>query len=161
MRRTFWTGTAVFAAVLIETALGYLVPGPGRLFDPFLLVVVACALFGGETHGMLAGVAAGWVQDILFGGRVLGFSALSKLLVGFMVGLAGGRFNISSTAARALTLFVASLADGLTVPWLASIFSLELTPLGMLTLLLRAAIHALAGAALLALVERRIERTRA
>jgi rod shape-determining protein MreD len=161
MRRVFWTGAAVFAAVLVETGLGYLVPGPGRLFDPFLLVVVSCALIGGETHGMLAGVAAGWVQDILFGGRVLGLSALSKLIVGYVVGLAGGRFLISSTAARALTLFVASLADGLIVPWLASIFSLELTPLGALTLLLRAAIHAFAGAALLAVVERRIERARA
>lgn len=161
MRRAFWTGVAVFGAVLVETALGYLVPGPGRLFDPFLLVVVSCALIGGETHGMLSGVAAGWVQDVVFGGRVLGLSALSKLLVGFAVGLAGGRFLISSSAARALTLFVASLADGLIVPWLASIFSLELTALGMLTLLLRAAIHALVGAALLALVERRIERARA
>ncbi len=160
MRRAFWTGAAVFGAVLVETALGYLAPGPGRLFDPFLLVVVSCALIGGETHGMLSGVAAGWVQDVVFGGRVLGLSALSKLLVGFAVGLAGGRFLISSSAARALTLFVASLADGLIVPWLASIFSLELTALGMLTLLLRAAIHALVGAALLALVERRIERAR-
>ena len=161
MRRLFWTAVAVFAAVLIETALGYIVPGPGRLFDPFLLVVVSCALVGGETHGMLAGVGAGWVQDILFGGRVLGLSALSKLIVGFVVGLAGGRFLISGTAARALTFFVASLADGLIVPWLASIFSLELTSLGMLTLLLRASIHAFAGAGLLAVVEGRIERARA
>jgi rod shape-determining protein MreD len=161
MKRVFWTGTAVFAAVLVETALGYLVPGPGRLFDPFLLVVISCALIGGETHGMLAGVAAGWVQDILCGGRVLGLSALSKLLVGFVVGLAGGRFLISGMAARALTLFLASIADGLIVPWLASIFSLEVSSLGMLTLLLRAAIHALVGAALLAVVERRLERARA
>ncbi len=161
MRQVFWTAAAIFAAVLIETGLGYLVPGPGRLFDPFLLVVVACALTGGETHGMLAGVGAGWVQDILFGGRVLGLSALSKLIVGFVVGLAGGRFLISTTAARALTLFVASLADGLIVPWLASIFSLELASLSMLTLLLRAAIHAFSGALLLAIVERRIERAHA
>ena len=160
MKRVFWTAVAVLGAVLVETGLGYLVPGPGRLFDPFLLVVVACALIGGETHGMLAGAAAGWVQDALFGGRVLGLSALSKLIVGYAVGLAGGRFLISTSAARALTLFLASLADGLLVPWLASIFSLELVSLGMLTLLLRAAIHALAGAALLALVERQIERAR-
>jgi rod shape-determining protein MreD len=161
MRRVFWTGAAVFAAVLVETALGYLAPGPGRLFDPFLLVVIYCALSGGESHGMFAGVAAGWVQDILFSGRVLGLSALSKLLIGYVVGLAGGRFMISGAAARALTLFVASVADGLLVPWFASIFSLETTSLGMLTLLLRAAIHALVGAALFAVVERRLERARA
>jgi rod shape-determining protein MreD len=157
MRRAFWTGVAILGAVLAETALGYLVPGPGRLFDPFLLVVVYCGLAGGETHGMLAGVAAGWVQDALFGGRVLGLSALSKLLIGFASGLAGGRFLISGAPARALTLLLASLADGLIVPWLASIFTLELLPLGVLALLLRAAVNALVGGLLIALVQRRLE----
>lgn len=161
MKRSFWTCAAIFGAVLVETGLGYLFPGPGRFFDPFLLVVVSCALLGDETHGMLAGVAAGWVQDVVFGGRVLGLSALSKLIVGYVVGLAGGRFLISGAAARALTLFVASLADGLLVPWLASIFSLELASLSALALLLRATVHALVGALLLTLVERRIERARA
>jgi rod shape-determining protein MreD len=107
MKRGFWTAVAVFGAVLVETGLGYLVPAPGRLFDPFLLVVVACALVGGEQHGMLAGVAAGWVQDVLFGGRVLGLSALSKLVVGYVVGVAGRRFLITTSGARALALFVA------------------------------------------------------
>jgi rod shape-determining protein MreD len=160
MRKAFWTGVAILGAVLTETALGYIVPGPGRLFDPFLLVVVYCGLAGGETHGMLAGVAAGWVQDVMFGGRVMGLSALSKLLVGFAAGLAGGRFLISGAPARALTLFLASLADGVIVPWLASLFALELLPLGALALLLRAAVNALVGGALIALVERRIESAR-
>ncbi len=158
MKRSFWTAAAILGAVLVETGLGYLVPGPGVLFDPFLLVLVYCALVGGETHGMLAGLTAGWVQDVLFGGRVLGFSALSKLIVGYLVGLAGGRFLITGAAARALTLFVASLADGLLVPWLASIFAVELLPLGPTALLLRAALNALIGGTLMAFAERRLER---
>jgi rod shape-determining protein MreD len=158
MSRALWTGLAILGAVLVETALGYLLPSPGRLLDPFLLVVVYCALSGGETHGMLAGVAAGWVQDSLFGGRVLGIAALAKLLVGFAVGLAGGRFLISSVAARAVTVFLATLADGLLVPWFASVFTLELLPLGPLALMGRAALNALVGGALYALVERRLQR---
>jgi rod shape-determining protein MreD len=158
MRSWFWTAAAVCGAVLLETGLGYLLPGPGRMFDPFLLVVVYCALVGGETHGMLAGAGAGWVQDVLFGGRVLGLSALSKLVVGYAVGLAGRRFLISGTGARALTLFAASLADGLLFPWLASVFTLELLPLGLWGLLLRATVNALVGGLALALVERRLER---
>ena len=59
MSRAFWTAFAIAGAVLVETALGYLVASPGRYLDPFLLVVVYCALVGGETHGMLAGAAAG------------------------------------------------------------------------------------------------------
>ncbi len=158
MSRALWTGLAILGAVLVETALGYLLPSPGRLLDPFLLVVVYCALSGGETHGMLAGVAAGWVQDSLFGGRVLGIAALAKLLVGFAVGLAGGRFLISSVAARAVTVFLATLADGLLVPWLASVFTLELLPQGPLAFVGRAALNALVGGALYALVERRLQR---
>jgi rod shape-determining protein MreD len=102
--RAVWTGLAISGAVIVETALGYLVPAPGRYLDPFLLVVVYCALTGNETHGMLAGAAAGWVQELLFGGRVLGLSALAKLLVGYAVGLGAGRFLIASTAARALVV---------------------------------------------------------
>ncbi len=157
MRRVFWTGAAILGAVLVETALGYVVPGPGRLFDPFLLTVVYCALVGGETHGMLAGAAAGWVQDVLFGGRVLGLTALSKLVVGFATGLAGGRLLISGTAARALAVFIASIMDGLAVPWLASIFAIEVLSLSIWELLARAAVNALVGGTLFALAERRLE----
>jgi rod shape-determining protein MreD len=156
--RTLWTGLAIVGAVVVETALGYLLPGPGRFMDPFLLVVVYCALSGGETHGMLAGAAAGWVQDALFGGRVLGISALSKLLVGFGLGLAGGRFLISSAPARALAVFLAAIVDGLLVPWLASVFTLEVLPQGPLALLGRASLNALVGGTLYALVERRLQR---
>jgi rod shape-determining protein MreD len=145
--------------VLVETSLGYLVPGPGRLFDPFLLVVVYAALVGGEARGMLTGMAAGWVQDVLFGGRVLGLVALSKLLVGYLLGLAGGRLLITGTSARALAVLLATLADGLLVPWLASVFTLELTPLGPLGLLGRASVNATVAAALFALVERQARRS--
>jgi rod shape-determining protein MreD len=160
MSRALWTAFAVFGAVLVESALGYLLPGPGRYFDPFLLVVVYCALLGGETYGMLSGAFAGWVQDALFGGRVLGISALAKLLVGFVVGLAGARFLITGTSARALTVLLATLAEGLLVPWLASVFTMEALPQGPLALLGRATLNAALGAVLFALVERRLRNDR-
>jgi len=156
--RAFWTGLAIGGAVLVETALGYLVSFPGRYLDPFLLVAVYCALAGGETHGMLAGAAAGWVQDVVFGGRVLGLSALSKLLVAFAVGLGGGRFLIASAPARALVVLLATVADALLVQWLVSVFSLEATGLQPLTLASRATVNALVGGLLFAVVDRRRER---
>ena len=156
MSRAVWTAVAIAGAVLVETALGYLMASPGRLLDPFLLVVVYCALVGGETHGMLAGAVAGWIQDALFGGRVLGLEGLAKLLVGFGVGLAGGRFLISSAAARALVVLLATVADALLVQWLASIFSIEATGLSPLNLASRATLNALAGGLLFALVDRRL-----
>jgi rod shape-determining protein MreD len=157
--RAFWTALAVAGAVLVETALGYLVPMPGRYLDPFLLVATYCALAGGEMHGMLAGALAGWVQDALFGGRVLGLSALSKLLVGFAVGLGAGRFLIAGVPARTLVVLLATAADALLVQWLASVFSVETAGLTPLALASRASLNALVGGLLFALVDRQRERS--
>ncbi len=156
MSRVFWTGLAIAGAILVETALAYLVASPGRYLDPFLLVVVYCALAGGETNGMLAGAAAGCVQDALFGGRVLGISGLSKLVVAFGVGLAAGRFLIAGAAARTLVVLLATVADALLVQWLASVFSIQATGLTPLALLSRATLNALVGGLLFALVDRRL-----
>lgn len=159
MTRAFWFGLALLGAVLVQTALGYVVPGPGRYVDPFLLIVVYTALVAGETRGMLAGVAAGWVQDVLFGGRILGLSALSKLAVGYLAGLAGGRFLVTTTGARALVVLAASILDGLLVPWLASVFTIDVTPLGPLAFVARASLNALVGGLLFAALERRVQRS--
>jgi len=158
--RAIWTAVALAGAVLVETALAHLVSSPGRYLDPFLLVVVYCALSFGETHGMLAGAAAGWVQDVMFGGRVRGLSALAKLVVGFSVGLAAGRFLIATTAARALVLLLAVVGDALLVQWLASVFSVNVDGLAPLALIARATLNALVGGLLYALVDRRLARSR-
>ena len=158
MKRWVWTGIAVVGALLLETALGYVVTEPGRYLDPFLLVVVYCALKGGETHGTLAGVAAGWVQDVHFGGTVLGLSALSKLGVGFAVGAAGSHFLISGAGARALVLLLAAVGDALLVQWLASVFGIDATPMDPVTLASRATLTALVGGFLFALIDRRLQR---
>jgi hypothetical protein len=98
MKPFVWTAVAIVGALLVETGLSYLVTEPGRYLDPFLLVVVYCALTRGEAHGMLAGMAAGWVQDVHFGGQVAGLSALSKLLVGFAVGAASSHLIAGAPA---------------------------------------------------------------
>ena len=157
MKTAVWTGLAVVGALLVETALGYVVPEPGRYLDPFLLVVVYCALRGGETHGMLAGATAGWVQDVHFGGTVLGLSALSKLVVGFAVGAAGSHFLISSAGARVLVLLLATVGDALLVQWLASVFGIDASPMSPVTLASRASLTAVVGGVLYALVHRRLQ----
>ncbi len=157
MKSLVWTAVAIVGALLVETGLGYLVAEPGRYLDPFLLVVVYSALSGGETRGMLTGVAAGWVQDVLFGGEVLGLSALSKLLVGFAVGAAGSHFLIASTSARTLVLLLATVADALLVLWFASVFAIEVAPMSPVTLASRASLTAVVGGILFALIDRRVQ----
>jgi len=159
MKKALFTALAIVAALLLETALSRLVPGGARVFDPFLVVMVYCALTGGEAHGMLAGMVAGWVQDVQFGGPVLGLSAFTKMLIGYAAGVAAGRFLIVGPAARALVLLLATLADDLVFQWLAAVFDLRVLDLSPVTLASRATVNAVVGAFLFEVLDRRLARS--
>ena len=151
-----WTGLAILAALLVQTALSLVFPGHSRLLDPFLLVVVYCGLTGGANQAMLAGAAAGWVQDVHFGGPVLGLSGLTKVLVGFGVGAASTRFHLAEPGPRVLVLVVATVMDALVFNRLAAVFDVVAYALGPWGLFLRAAANAAFGMILFETVDRRL-----
>jgi len=157
--RALLTGLAILAALLLDSALSHVSPVAARVFDPFLLVTVYCGLQGGETHGMLAGAAAGWVQDVHFGGMVVGLSGLTKVLVGFAVGVAGSRFLLSGPLARACVLFAAALVDSLLVEGLASAFDIRAYELPLGALVGRGALNAVVGAMTFEALDRRLGRS--
>lgn len=158
--KAFGVALALLAALLLQTALSRVLPGQARIFDPFLLVMVYYGLSGGETQGMVVGALGGWIQDIQFGGSVLGLSGLTRVLIGFAVGMAGTRFHLSEPAPRALVLFVAALADGLVFGALASAFDVGITRLSPLAMFARAAVNAAVGALAFELVDRQLRRLR-
>lgn len=153
--RMFWTAVALLGALLIQTALTQIAPGHARILDPFLIVIVYCALTGGEMHGMLAGAAGGWIQDIHFGGSVLGLAGLTKILIGFAVGFASTRFHLIEPAARGLVLFLATAADTVIYVQLAAVFDVASYPVTPLGILVRAVVNAVLGVAAYEVVERR------
>jgi cell shape-determining protein MreD len=153
--RAAWAAGALLLAVAWQTAVTLLAPGYAWLLDPFLLVVLYYGLTGGELQGMLAGAAAGWVQDVQFGGTVMGLGGLSKLLVGFGVGLASERFMLVGSAPRLIAVFVATLLDALLLERLALMFEVPIAELSFAGLVGRANANAIAGVALLELLERR------
>jgi rod shape-determining protein MreD len=153
-----WTALAILVALLVQSALSQILPSHARTFDPFLLVLVYCGLTGGETHGMLAGAAAGWVQDVHFGGPVVGLSGLTKVIVGFGVGVAGARFLLSGPLPRMLVLFVATLVDTVIFERLAAAFDIPAQSLSLVGLLSRGAVNALVGVLLYGVLDRRLRR---
>lgn len=155
---TFWTVAGLVAALLLQTALSLVLPGHARLFDPFLLLLVYCGLTGGASHAMLAGAAAGWLQDVHFGGPILGLSGLTKVLVGFGVGVGSSRFHLGEPGARLLVLVLATLADALIFARLAAVFDVTAYALSPLGLLGRAAVNAAAGLALFAWADHHVLR---
>jgi len=153
--RAAWAAGALLLAVAWQTAVSRVAPGYAWLLDPFLLVVVYFGLTGGELQGMLVGVAAGWVQDVQFGGTVMGLGGLSKLLVGFGVGLAAERFMLVGSAPRLIAVFVATLLDALLLERLALMFEVPISELSFAGLVARANANAIVGVALLEAIERR------
>jgi len=156
--RIAWITAALVLAVVTQSAIGLVFPSRAWVLDPFLLVVVYCGLAWGETPALLVGAIAGWIQDIQFGGSVLGLSALSLLLIGFAVAASASRLLLVGPTARMLVLFTATLADALIFRWLGAIFDLSLEATHGFDLLLRAAANALLGAAILEVIERRTRR---
>jgi rod shape-determining protein MreD len=152
--RVLRTLLLLLLAFVVQTLLSQLAPAQSRVLDPFLLVVVYCGLVGGETHGMLAGAAAGWIQDVHFGGSVLGMTALSKLVVGFLVGLAGARFLLAAPAARGLVVLVAALVDALLFSQMSTLFDVPTLPSSAFAIAGRAALNAAIGMLLFRLLDR-------
>jgi rod shape-determining protein MreD len=158
-----WLTSALLlvGALALQTALTLIEPAGIRVLDPFLLVVVYCGLSGGEVQGMLAGTAAGWIQDIQFGGPVVGLTALTRLLLGFAVGIVSTRFMIASAAARSLVIFAATLVDSVVFERLALLFEVPASDFSVSHLLLRAAVNAAVGSLALQAVELRRREARA
>ena len=158
--KVFWTALALLIAFLLQSALTHIVPNQARMVDLFVLVVVYCGLVGGETHAMLAGAAGGWVQDVQFGGGVVGLSGLTKTMVGFGVGLAGSRFQLTEPMARVMVLFVATLVDALVFERLAAAFDVRLQTLSLAGLFTRSVLNAALGGVLFFYADRYVWRRR-
>jgi rod shape-determining protein MreD len=156
--KTAWLAAGLATALIAQSALSLWDPSLGRVVDPFLIVVVFCGLAWGETWGLLGGAAAGWIQDVHFGGTILGLTALSRLILGYTVGAAGSRLLLTSPGARLLVLFAATVADAWIFEGLASAFDVAQAPLSGVALTVRGASNALLGTMILAAVDRRARR---
>jgi rod shape-determining protein MreD len=97
---------AVVVTALVAVVLGARVAGP--LPDLVLPVVVAGALLGGPSRGVLLGLGAGWVVDLMPpGSPVLGSAALLYAAAGLVAG-AGRREGEAPLTWLALVVVAAS-----------------------------------------------------
>jgi rod shape-determining protein MreD len=77
-----------------------------------LIVVILLALRRGPEFGCLGGFAAGLLQDAA-GGGLLGVQALTKALLGFAIGLIGGRLRVTQPLVQVPGLVILSVLEGL------------------------------------------------
>ena len=97
---------ALVGALALQTTLSGLHTGGAIAVNLVLVAVVYLALAYGAVTGVLAGTLGGLAQDSLAGG-IVGLGGMTKTLIGFVVGVLGAQFNLSSTVPR-LVMFVAA-----------------------------------------------------
>ena len=97
----------IAGALALQTTLTAYVRETATL-DLVLIVVVYLSLTSGPTTGVLAGTAAGLIQDALSSG-VMGIGALAKTIVGFAAGRVGTQFIVTAPLPRFVVFIGASL----------------------------------------------------
>jgi rod shape-determining protein MreD len=99
---------AIALALALQTTLARFIIGGAVAIDLVLVAVVYVALMTGPIGGMLAGSAAGLIQDALSSG-IIGIGGLAKSIIGFAAGVVGQQFIVTAALPR-LVMFVAATA---------------------------------------------------
>jgi rod shape-determining protein MreD len=99
---------AIFVALALQTTLAGLVIRGTAAIDLVLIVVVYIALKSGPVTGLMAGTAAGLIQDAL-SNPILGIGGLAKTMVGFLAGVLATQFILNGPLPR-FVLIVAATA---------------------------------------------------
>ena len=99
---------AIALALALQTSLARFLVGGTAALDLVLVIVVYVALTSGPVTGMLAGSAAGIIQDALSSGTI-GIGGLAKAIVGFAAGVVGQQFIVTAAFPRFVMFIVATL----------------------------------------------------
>ena len=129
--RVALTGVLVVVAIAVQVTFLSRLPLPGATPDLVLLVVVATALSGGPTVGLLTGFAAGLAVDLVPpADHEVGRWAFVLTVVGYLAGLAQAETRrsafvplavVAAAAAGSVLLFagLGALLDDPDVTWSA------------------------------------------
>jgi rod shape-determining protein MreD len=118
MRSLLVTIPLLLLAILIDAALLDFTHGV-RLFDPFLVVVVAQAPYGRKADAIVTGGLAGFVQDMIATDH-FGINYLSKVVIGYASSLLSSRL-IPGQPMTALVLLGGGTLVEVAVQWLAGV----------------------------------------
>ena len=141
------------ASVALQSSLLGLRVGGNLAVNLVLVAVVFLGLLYGPVTGMLAGTVGGLAQDTIAGG-IIGIGGLSKTLVGFLVGVLGAQFNLTSTVPRLVMFVAATFAHELVFALLHAIVDRKAIALKLSVTLVQALVNGLVGVAAFLVVEK-------
>jgi rod shape-determining protein MreD len=151
--RTAVVVMAIAAALVIQTALsGLMARGPIAV-NLVLVAVVYLALAFGAVTGLLAGTIGGLAQDA-FAGGIVGIGGMTKTIIGFVVGVLGAQFNLSTTVPRLVMFVAATFVHEVMFTGLHALIGGRPFVLHYSTTLIQALVNGLVGVTVFFLVER-------
>ena len=116
----------IFGGGIAHSTLAPTLRVAGVAPDLPLILVVLLALRRGPEFGCLAGFAAGLLQDATSGG-LIGIQALTKGMVGFVIGALGGRLRVTQPLVQVPGLVLLSVAEGMARFALLKVFQFPAT----------------------------------
>jgi rod shape-determining protein MreD len=143
---------AIALALALQTSLARFLVGGTAALDLVLVVVVYVALTSGPVAGMLAGSAAGIVQDALSSGTV-GIGGLANAIVGFGAGIIGQQFIVTAPFPRFVMFIVATLVHSALFMGMYVLLGLKEFPSPWAAMLSQAIGNAVVGIVAFAIVE--------
>lgn len=142
----------LLAAAGAQVFLGRLIPGLGTRIDVFMILVAAVARSGARPKSLLAGAAAGAIEDAL-SGDLFGLNGFSKTAIGYTMAAVTNRVMVQNPVAIAISLASGVLGNALVVATLRFLLAQPEVGPGPGALALRAVVTSAAGVAV-ALVAR-------
>ena len=152
MREILVWGLCILILLALQSTVVPLVAVYGGKADLMLLLVVSAALVGGRKFGVAMGFACGLLQDLAAGG-FFGLNLLSKLFIGYVLGMTEGKVfkdnrllpilaaGGASVAAALLTFLLLTML-GQKVRWVDSFVNVVL-PGSLYNMLLALFVHRL------------------
>jgi rod shape-determining protein MreD len=144
---------ALAVALLLQSTIAGMSFAAGSRVNLVLVAVIYVGLAYGAVTGMLAGCAAGLVQDAVAGG-IVGIGGLSKTIVGFFVGVLGAQFIVTTPVPRFLMFFGASLVHELCFQALYALVESRGIRLQLSGAIIQALVNGAVGISAFLLVER-------
>ena len=144
---------ALASALVLQTTLSGLMVGGAIAVNLVLVAVLYLALAYGAVTGMLAGTIGGLVQDAL-GGGIVGIGGMSKTVVGFVVGVLGAQFNLSTTVPRLVMLVAATFVHEVIFEGLHALIGGRPFGLQYSAAMIQALVNGLVGVTAFLIVER-------
>ena len=143
---------AIALSLALQTTLSRFLIGGSAAVDLVLVAVIGVALTIGPVGGMLAGSAAGLIQDALSSG-VVGIGGLAKTIVGFLAGAFWQQFIVTAALPRLVIFMAGTVLHGGVFMGLYYLLGLRAFPSPWKPLLAQALGNALVGIVAFGVIE--------